>query len=158
VSKIPEFVDTVIMVLKKNFHQITFLHVYHHGSIFAIWWLVTYLAPNGEAYYSAALNSFIHVVMYGYYLLSGLGVKQVSFVKKYITMMQMTQFVTMMIQASYDIWKGVFASYEGLQKGQKPYPLGLSVLLWVYMVSMLALFYNFFKNDRRREKLAPKNL
>ena len=36
-SKILEFVDTVIMCLKRNFHQITFLHMYHHASIFAIW-------------------------------------------------------------------------------------------------------------------------
>jgi hypothetical protein len=117
---------------------------------------VTYLAPNGEAYYSAALNSFIHVVMYGYYLLSGLGFKQVSFVKKYITMMQMTQFMTMMIQATYDIVKGLTFGYKDLQKGEKPYPLGLSILLWFYMVTMLGLFYNFFKNDRKREKLVKK--
>jgi hypothetical protein len=36
-SKTLEFIDTVIMCLKKNFHQITFLHMYHHASIFAIW-------------------------------------------------------------------------------------------------------------------------
>jgi len=30
VSKVVEFGDTIIMALKKNFHQITFLHVYHH--------------------------------------------------------------------------------------------------------------------------------
>ena len=57
VSKIFEFTDTIIMVLKKNDRQITFLHVYHHFSIFMIWWLVTFVAPNGESYFSAALNS-----------------------------------------------------------------------------------------------------
>ena len=45
------------MVLKKNNRQITFLHVYHHCSIFVIWWAVVYIAPNGETYFSAALNS-----------------------------------------------------------------------------------------------------
>lgn len=35
-SKIPEWLDTVIMILKKNTRQLTFLHLYHHGSIFAI--------------------------------------------------------------------------------------------------------------------------
>jgi len=47
-SKIMEFVDTMIMVVKKNNRQISFLHVYHHCSIFTIWWLVTFVAPNGE--------------------------------------------------------------------------------------------------------------
>ena len=36
------------MVLKKNDRQISFLHIYHHTTIFAIWWLVTYMAPGGE--------------------------------------------------------------------------------------------------------------
>ena len=47
-SKIFEFVDTMIMVVKKNNRQISFLHIYHHSSIFVIWWLVTFVAPNGE--------------------------------------------------------------------------------------------------------------
>ena len=29
-----EFVDTLIMILKKNTRQISFLHVYHHASTF----------------------------------------------------------------------------------------------------------------------------
>jgi len=53
-SKIMEFVDTMIMVLKKNNRQISFLHVYHHSSIFTIWWLVTFIAPNGEGKHKKA--------------------------------------------------------------------------------------------------------
>lgn len=37
------------MALKKNNHQISFLHVYHHTSIFFIWWVITYYAPGGES-------------------------------------------------------------------------------------------------------------
>lgn len=62
-SKILEFGDTVIMALKKNYHQISFLHVYHHSSIFCVWWVIVYFAPGGESYFSAALNSGIHVFM-----------------------------------------------------------------------------------------------
>lgn len=100
-SKLPEFIDTIIMLLKRNYRQVSFLHVYHHSSIFLIWWLVTFLAPTGEAWYSAMLNSFIHVIMYGYYFTAAIGWRGVEFVKRYITMMQMTQFVTMMIQVSF---------------------------------------------------------
>lgn len=84
----------VIMALKGNFHQITFLHVYHHSSIFFVWWIIVRFAPGGDgvlllllvavrpslnvvvgcicfsAYFSAQLNSFIHVVMYSYYMWS----------------------------------------------------------------------------------------
>jgi hypothetical protein len=141
VSKIVEFIDTLIMALKKNDRQISFLHVYHHITIFAIWWLVTYMAPGGEAYYSAALNSFIHVIMYGYYFFSTLGVKQVSFIKKYITMMQMTQFLTMMMQAGYDL----YTEANG-------YPKLPTQILFFYMITLLVLFLNFFLKDQARLK------
>ena len=36
------------MILKRNYRQVSFLHVYHHSTIFTIWWLVTYTAPGGE--------------------------------------------------------------------------------------------------------------
>src|SRR5690348_12363503 len=36
------------MALKKNYHQITFLHIYHHVTIFPIWWAIVYFAPGGE--------------------------------------------------------------------------------------------------------------
>ena len=108
-SKVPEFMDTILMALKRNFRQITFLHVYHHSSIFVIWWFIMSYVPSvfraeqrqrattrdvlsaalptrlpahslyvyvfvlfvsaarsgGSSYFSAALNSFVHVVMYG---------------------------------------------------------------------------------------------
>ncbi|KAI9184094.1 hypothetical protein H9P43_003147 [Blastocladiella emersonii ATCC 22665] len=149
-SKILEFNDTLIMLGKRNLHQVSFLHVYHHSTIFAIWWLVTLWAPTGESYFSAMLNSFIHVVMYGYYGATALGFKQVSLLKKYITSMQMTQFMCMMVQATYNIAQGYLFPAK-VTADVKPYPLALSVLLWGYMVTMLALFGNFYRQDRKRD-------
>ncbi|RIA99043.1 polyunsaturated fatty acid elongation enzyme [Glomus cerebriforme] len=149
VSKISEFMDTFIMILKKNNHQISFLHVYHHFSIFMIWWYVTFIAPNGESYFSAALNSLVHVIMYGYYLSTTLSFP-IRFIKRFITQFQMTQFVLMMIQATYDM-----VYFKVLHPEEKNvYPFSLTALLWVYMVTMLALFANFYKADRKREKVA----
>ena len=48
----------------------TLLHVYHHASISFIWWMITNTAPGGDAYFSAAINSSVHVIMYLYYLLA----------------------------------------------------------------------------------------
>ena len=33
-----EFTDTLIMILKKNERQITFLHIYHHATTFFPCW------------------------------------------------------------------------------------------------------------------------
>jgi len=147
-SKIPEFFDTVIMALKKNFHQITFLHLYHHASIFMIWWVITYFGPGGEAYFSACLNSFIHVVMYGYYLWSANarklkkdangkliekpGPTHPAFYRSIITSMQLTQFCCMLCQSIYDLVV------------PNDYPRFCVWILFFYMFTMLALFGNFF--------------
>ncbi|KAJ3210609.1 hypothetical protein HDU82_007784 [Entophlyctis luteolus] len=152
-SKVTEFVDTFIMVVKKNNHQISFLHLYHHTSILLVWWLIIYIAPGGDSWFSAALNSFIHVVMYGYYFLSSLGFKQVAFVKKYITLMQMVQFCMMMVQALGDSYLYPFyARLRGLDTLESPFPVVCAKILLWYMVSMLALFMNFYIKDRKKDK------
>ncbi|CAJ0899537.1 4535_t:CDS:2 [Entrophospora sp. SA101] len=150
-SKIFEFMDTFIMILKKNDRQITFLHVYHHFSIFMIWWLVVFIAPNGEAYFSAALNSAVHVVMYAYYLSTTLSFP-IRFIKRYITLFQMTQFTLMMTQATYDI-----VYFKVLRRDiVNDYPFLPTAILWVYMWTMLGLFANFFRADRKREVEAKR--
>jgi elongation of very long chain fatty acids protein 4 len=144
VSKIVEFGDTIIMALKKNNRQISFLHVYHHTSIFFIWWVICYYAPGGESYFSAALNSFIHVLMYGYYFWSTVGAKPAEgqkprphhpvYWKEWITRSQMIQFCIMMIQATCDLWITV----------PKSYPRFCVWILFYYMMTMLALFGQFY--------------
>ena len=61
-SKAYEFVDTLIMVAKKNKRQISFLHVYHHATtFFPVWWAVVKYGPGGEAWFCCFLNSLVHV-------------------------------------------------------------------------------------------------
>jgi len=140
ISKIIEFVDTWIMILKKNNHQISFLHVYHHTTIFAVSWLIYYFAPGGDGYFTAALNSFIHVVMYSYYLLSSFGISVPW--KKYITIGQMTQFVLLFLEAAYMAYYPVPGGYH----------VYLAYLLLVYMITLLILFMNFYlKNLAKRD-------
>lgn len=137
------------MVAKMNFRQISFLHVYHHSSIFVVWWLTVFMAPSSEAYFSSMLNSFIHVVMYSYYLFSSLGVARsiTRAIKPYITMGQMTQFTMMMVQATYDI---VVYMYKTDEEKAKAYPQSLFILLWFYMWTMLGLFANFFMQNYKK--------
>ncbi|GBG67800.1 hypothetical protein CBR_g924 [Chara braunii] len=137
-SKYFEFVDTIIMLLKKNLRQVSVLHVYHHSSIALIWWVVSYHAPGGEAYFSAALNSGVHVAMYLYYLLAALIGKDEKIRKKYLfwgqylTITQMVQFAMNLIQA-----------YVGV-KSNVDYPQFLLKILYYYMMTLLVLFANFY--------------
>jgi elongation of very long chain fatty acids protein 4 len=143
-SKIVEFIDTMIMIAKKNEHQLTFLHMYHHVTIFMIWWAVVYYAPGGDSYFSAAQNSFVHVLMYSYYLLRGLGVDLDKY-KKYVTQLQMFQFLVNIFQASYHM----VASCD--------YPRFLAYLLFFYMITLLALFLNFYRKGLQRKRDPKKD-
>jgi hypothetical protein len=131
-SKSYEFVDTLIMIYTEKWKQVSFLHVYHHSTIFAIWWIIAKYAPGGDAYFSVILNSFVHVVMYAYYFFTSINLNFIRVVKPYITALQMTQFVCMLIQSVYDY----LTPYD--------YPQSLVVLLGIYMVTLLILFGNFF--------------
>uniref|UniRef100_A0A7S0WT84 Very-long-chain 3-oxoacyl-CoA synthase n=1 Tax=Pyramimonas obovata TaxID=1411642 RepID=A0A7S0WT84_9CHLO len=152
VSKIYEFMDTFIMLLKGNVNQVSFLHVYHHGSISGIWWMISYAAPGGDAYFSAALNSWVHVCMYTYYFMAAVLPKDEKTRRKYLwwgrylTQMQMFQFFMNLIQAVYCL-------------NFSPYPKFLSQLLVVYMVTLLMLFGNFYYMKHcasKKQKLASK--
>lgn len=142
-SKWYEFFDTFIMLLKGNYSQVSVLHVYHHVSISFIWWVIAYVAPGGDAYYSVFLNSLVHVIMYSYYGLAALLGKDAKKRRKYLwwgqylTMFQMAQFVSMMLQAVYS------SRYS-------PYPHRIADLLFYYMQTLLALFGHFFVNKYMR--------
>jgi hypothetical protein len=86
------------------------------------------------------LNSGIHVMMYSHYLLVTFGASAPW--KKYLTVAQMLQFLSNLIQATLNIINPT-----------PGFPQFLSQMLFVYMISLLALFGNFFINDRKREKV-----
>jgi hypothetical protein len=102
-------------------------------SVFAFHWLLARAGYSGDIYYPIIANSFIHVVMYFYYFLSSVGPK--PWWAKYLTMMQMIQFVTMIGQCVYLV---VFSG-PGCD-----FPFRLLVLYLVYIFSLLALFLQFY--------------
>lgn len=144
VSKYVEFVDTLVMLLGAKFNQVSFLHCYHHSTIAAIWWAIARWAPGGDAYFSVILNSGVHFVMYFYYLTTGQGYNFLKPIKPYITTMQMTQFMCMLVQSLYDYMYPC------------DYPQVLVKLLGVYMLTLLALFGNFFIQSYIKKPAAKK--
>jgi len=83
-----ELLDTVFLVLKKK--PLAFLHVYHH----AVTAFLCYTQLNGKTSISwvvIMLNLTVHVLMYYYYYATAGGAK--IWWKKYLTSMQITQFI-----------------------------------------------------------------
>jgi len=147
-SKAIEFMDTIFMVVRKRFTQITFLHVFHHSTMLIIWWIVMSWIPGGQAWFGPVLNSLVHVLMYAYYGLSVIpSLREKLWWKKYITMFQLLQFLLIF---THTISALIFGC---------DYPLWGQVMLGGYMVIMLILFTNFYiheyvtrSNDAKRRK------
>ncbi|KAJ8732477.1 hypothetical protein PYW07_015076 [Mythimna separata] len=132
-AKITELLDTVFFVLRKKDKQISFLHLYHHTIMPIIGWIGLKYAAGGQAVPEGSINAFIHVVMYTYYLISGLGPEYQKYLwwKKYLTKMQLIQFCIV-----------VYLNLNSLSSNSCNYPKYLSYLV---MVNCLAFFYMFGK-------------
>jgi elongation of very long chain fatty acids protein 4 len=149
-SKILDFADTLFMVLRGKHGQITFLHIYHHISIFLIYWLNANAGYDGDIFLTIVLNSFIHFIMYGYYAFTSLPVigkfRIFKLVKPLITNCQMIQFLCMNAQA--------FA----LLANDCPFPKRITILYIPYIFSLLLLFANFSKKTYKKGDKANKKL
>jgi elongation of very long chain fatty acids protein 4 len=112
VSKVWDFWDTIFIVLGKKSRQLSFLHVYHHITIFLFYWLNANVFYDGDIYLTIALNGFIHTVMYTYYFICmhtkdpSTGKSLPIWWKSSLTMLQLFQFITMMSQGSYLVING----------------------------------------------------
>ncbi|XP_032221888.2 elongation of very long chain fatty acids protein 4 isoform X1 [Nematostella vectensis] len=134
-SKFVEYFDTFFFILRKKNNQISFLHVYHHASMCLLWWMVCKWIAGGVSYFGAACNSFIHVIMYLYYGLSAMGpsVQKYLWWKRYLTKMQLIQFLALIYMAVYALWHDGCGTHKFFQ--------------WVqfgYGMSLLVLFSNFY--------------
>lgn len=148
-SKLYEFLDTIVMLLKGNTKQVSLLHVYHHGTISIIWWIIAYHAPGGDAYFSAAMNSTVHVFMYLYYFLAAALGKNPKVRSKYLwwgkhlTQLQMFQFFLNLCQAYYILHvKPLYVTF-------------LAQVLFYYMITLLLLFGNFYVQKHLFGKKRP---
>ncbi|XP_050342667.1 elongation of very long chain fatty acids protein 7-like [Nymphalis io] len=153
-AKFTELLDTVFFVLRKKDKQLTFLHVYHHVIMALYSWSYLKFAAGGEGAILALLNSIVHVVMYTYYLLSGLGPRFQKYLwwKKYVTKMQLIQFILML---SYCAW-----TYNS---PRCQYATGFTYFISANVTIFLLLFLNFYsksykiKKDCKKENIKTSN-
>lgn len=131
ISKILDFFDTIFIILEKRWSQLSFLHVYHHFSIFLIYWLNMNVGYDGDVYLTIVLNGLIHTIMYTYYFVS-LHTKEIPW-KSALTLSQMVQFVVMNSQALYLIYTDC-----------RSYPINVVYFYFYYILSLLFLFAQFF--------------
>lgn len=87
-SKYYEFFDTFLLYL--NGKSPIFLQKFHHiGAV--VCWHLPYVYKVDGIWIPSIANSFVHTIMYSYYLGCLLKINQVRFIKRYITSLQLTQ-------------------------------------------------------------------
>lgn len=101
IAKFTELLDTVFFVLRKKNDHISTLHVCHHGMMPISSWFGVKFVAGGHTTFMSSLNTFVHIIMYGYYLLAACGPKVQPYLwwKKYLTTLQLIQFVLVMVHA-----------------------------------------------------------
>ena len=93
ISKYYEFFDTFLLYL--NGKSPIFLQKYHHiGAV--ICWHLAYVYKADGIWIPSIANSFVHTIMYSYYLGCLLKINHVRFIKKYITALQLCQLFSTM--------------------------------------------------------------
>lgn len=148
-SKIIDLIDTVFFILRKKNNQMTFLHVYHHSTMIFNWWLGAKYAPGGQSFFCALLNSFVHIVMYSYYLLSSMGtwIQPYLWWKRYLTQLQLVQFVLILIHSCVGLYN------------ECDFPPILLYVVGAYCTSLTILFGNFYLKSyctNRQQKRKPE--
>ncbi|PIK33878.1 putative elongation of very long chain fatty acids protein 4 isoform X1, partial [Apostichopus japonicus] len=162
-SKLVEFADTFIFMLRKKNNQISFLHVYHHATMPMLWWVGVRWVAGGASYFSATVNCFIHILMYSYYFLSALGpwIQPFLWWKRYLTspigvtevldttidprtnthsLLPLLQFILVMIHAV----AGLFQDCA--------FPRPFVFALVSYLISHIILFSNFYFHTYTKPK------
>ncbi|XP_042216495.1 elongation of very long chain fatty acids protein 4-like isoform X2 [Homarus americanus] len=141
-SKLVEFTDTLFFILRKKTNQLTFLHIYHHSTMFCLWWIGIKWVAGGSSFLAAMMNSFVHVIMYAYYGLSAFGPSLQKYLwwKKHITCIQLIQFASAGVLGARAIVVGC------------DFPLWMQYALVVYMSSFIVLFGQFYVQAYRLKK------
>lgn len=89
-SKFPELVDTVFIVLRKK--PLIFLHWYHHVTVLLYTWQA-YATQASSGLWFVAMNFSVHSIMYLYYALKAVGMWPRFIPSFLITLLQLAQMV-----------------------------------------------------------------
>ncbi|XVF68119.1 hypothetical protein PTKIN_Ptkin10aG0177600 [Pterospermum kingtungense] len=131
-SKIVEFMDTLLIILSNSMKRLSFLHVYHHSMVVIMCYVCLESAQSSFSMVMVT-NCVVHLVMYTYYLMCTLGIRPKW--KKMVTDFQLMQF-----WASFIVMVMlVFYHFTG--------PGCSGVLSWCFnaffIISLLYLFSDF---------------
>jgi len=130
-SKYYEFFDTFLLYL--NGKTPIFLQKYHHIGAVIVWYL-SFINGVDCIWIPTFVNSFVHTIMYFYFLCCLLKINQVRYIKKYITTLQLAQ----LIISGYF---GLVYYYPPIETQEK---YNIILFFYCYVVILIVLFLQFY--------------
>nr|XP_042905117.1 elongation of very long chain fatty acids protein 7 isoform X4 [Parasteatoda tepidariorum] len=137
-TKYLELLDTVFLSLRKKNRRITFLHLFRHFAMVLVFALVFYMKTAAFYYiFAFAINLSTHMILYLYYGLAAIGLRVKKYLrwKKYLTLLQIMQFIIILTYGAY----GFATGCERPEKAE----LGLFICIFIILV----MFINYSKKS-----------
>jgi elongation of very long chain fatty acids protein 4 len=128
-SKYVDLLDSLFLILAKRDRQLSFLHCSHHALVPIAVWYGMWHSPNGDSYVPCLVNSFVHTIMYSYYLLTTLGLRCPW--KRWLTTVQLAQFAFLL----------VFGAAGWLAGSLAPQTVAANTAVQLAMLVMFSQFY-----------------
>ncbi|ORC86304.1 fatty acid elongase [Trypanosoma theileri] len=146
-SKIPEMMDTVFLVLQKK--PVIFLHWYHHATVMLFCWH-GYAYTISSGLWFATMNYFVHSIMYFYYFVCACGFRKVIRpIAPLITALQILQMVvgTLIVTYTYTV-KNIL----GMKCDVNGSSLRLGLLMYVsYLILFSQLFHRSYLSQAGKQ-------
>jgi len=110
-SKYVEYFDTIFLIIKAKgimppANSQYFLHIYHHAVTAAIVWSCMHFQFS-TSWTGPLTNSFVHILMYGYYFLTEANLIDRRLGGKFITPIQLIQFIFCLVLAVLETYSDV---------------------------------------------------
>jgi len=148
-SKFIDLADSLFFVARKKFTHLSPLHIIHHGTLPWLCWWGPRFVGGGQSGFGPFLNSLVHTVMYLYYFLAACNLHKYLWWKRYLTTMQMVQFVLVFLHAIQPL---IF---------QCDYPAAASLMFAItgvqYFFLFLAFYNKAYSSKQTTKKLTEKN-
>jgi len=137
ISKYIEYLDTIFLVLKAKpvmppENAQYFLHIYHHAVTSALVWLTIHYQMS-VTWVGPLSNTFVHILMYGYYFLAELNKIDRSLGGKVITPIQLAQFLLCLFLMTYETF---IAQGCNTHLGAMSFEIGNYIIFFLFFVKI----------------------
>jgi elongation of very long chain fatty acids protein 6 len=135
-SKLPELVDTLFIVLRKQ--KLIFLHWYHHATVLIYCWF-SYKDFSATGRWFMNMNYLVHAIMYSYYACKAMRLSVPLFISKIITASQILQMIA-----------GIYVNWVAYQTKSTRPDIACNIsdenIKWssIMYLSYFVLFFHFF--------------